>query len=325
MSSAPALYLLSGISSFLLLQFTFIGGLPTITSFLDVGQQLIVVGICLFCWRALLHRDYETLTLWLLFCLVLPLFTTAVLGFMGFGAILGLIVLVFVFRQVRSRMTVAVIGLITVYLGLSLFVTYKRDRREIRSALWTQNSVTQSIESTAGLITDFEFFSADEPTHLEAIDRRLNQNYLVGAAVEHSRMTGASADGETAMNAIYALIPRVIWPNKPIKLGGAEIAERYTGLNFASNVSIGIGKVMEFYINFGPWGIVFGYLLFGATVAYLDVRAGSALHAGNWPEFAQWFLPGLMFLKILGPLVELSVRFVAAFVLGWLVNRLIGR
>ena len=88
-------------------------------------------------------------------------------------------------------------GLAAVYLGLSLFVTYMRDRDKIRDALW--GNLTLSVEWKAlfqsygsridQLMSTFsqpEFFSINNDEHLKPIDERLNLSAQVGRSVHYS-------------------------------------------------------------------------------------------------------------------------------------------
>src|SRR5205814_7729697 len=100
--------------------------------------------------------------------------------------------------------------------------------------------------------------------HRGAIDRRLNQNFLVGAAaasLESGQVEYAS--GATLGNMIVALIPRAIWPDKPAVGGGGSVVADFTGIEFAEGTSVGAGQVLEFYVNFGTWGVIGGFLLLG--------------------------------------------------------------
>jgi len=312
-----------GVLSFAVL--TVAAGLPTITSFLDAGRELISVGLCALAWLYLKKENTTGVLICAAISIAAPLLTAGLFGFMGVGAAVSITVIIFVLVNVRKRVAALTIGVCMLYLSLSLFVSYAGKRQSIRSSVWGDNDAGQGLVKTSRLVTEGGAFNPYDVQHLQFIDWRLNQSYLVGEAVSHTSRTNEYAQGETITTAVSALIPRVIWPDKPIKLGGTEMASEYTGLRFAaSGVSIGIGKVFEFYINYGDAGIVVGYLLFGIVVGYLDVRSANALQRRRWLGFAQWFLPGLMFLKVMGPLHELSVRLVAAFVLAYVLKHVLG-
>jgi hypothetical protein len=153
----------------------------------------------------------------------------------------------------------------------------------------------------------------------------------VGAAVNMLETTGQFARGETIIDAFLGLIPRVIWPNKPIRAGSGDLVTRFTGIEFAEGTSVGIGQVMEFYGNFGREGVVIGLFLIGLVVGTADRMAGWYLAAGDWKRFAAWYLPALGMLQTGGSLFELltstvaagvSIRVCHAFVIPMLESRL---
>ena len=92
-------------------------------------------------------------------------------------------------------------------------------------------------------------------THLFALDQRLNQNYLVGMGVMRHR----EGEAELLYGAtvpFWALIPRAIWPDKPAVGGGGDLVSQFTGIKFAEGTSVGVGQVLEFYMNFGMPGVL---------------------------------------------------------------------
>jgi hypothetical protein len=150
-----------------------------------------------------------------------------------------------------------------------------------------------------------EFFNINEDEHLERIDLRLNQNWLVGAAVHHIDSGRVKyAMGETLLQAVISLVPRAIWPGKPVSAGSGDLVTQYTGYYFAEGTSVGVGQVMEFYINFGQAGVIFGFLFIGFIVALIDQRAGECFTKSDWLNFACWYLPGITVTQIGGSLTE---------------------
>ena len=85
------------------------------------------------------------------------------------------------------------------------------------------------------------------------------------------------ARGETIWHAIIAPVPRALWPNKPIVAGSGDLVSRYTGIMFAEGTSVGIGPVMEMYVNFGSAGVFVGFIVIGLFLGYIDFRAGESL------------------------------------------------
>ena len=105
--------------------------------------------------------------------------------------------------------------------------------------------------------------------HLDALDKRLNQNYLVGEGVMRHREGEAELRYGTTV-ALWALIPRAIWPDKPAVGGGQDLVSQFTGIKFEEDTSVGVGQVLEFYMNFGMPGVLAGFAVFGFILMRLD-------------------------------------------------------
>ena len=55
-----------------------------------------------------------------------------------------------------------------------------RDRSDIREVVWGGESATARIARLEDTFLDFELFDIHNVDHLQRVDLRLNQNYLVG-------------------------------------------------------------------------------------------------------------------------------------------------
>ncbi len=282
-------------------------GLPSITALAATGSTLVVAGLGLRCWSAWQQGRRGRLWFWVLATAPLPIVTVVAQGFLGFGFAGMLTVLGLVASFYRPRWQVVLAGIALTYVGLSVYVTYMRDRGDIRNVVWSGAGLDARFDQLASTFHDGEWFDLRNPDHLDRIDQRLNQDFLIGAAVSHlARDPRAFARGETIEQAVIALIPRAIWPNKPVAAGSGNLVTTYTGIVFAEGTSVGVGQVMEWYINFGTPGIVFGFFLIGAAVVIVDRRAASRLRQGDVDRFLMWYLPGLSLLQIGGSFVELT-------------------
>jgi hypothetical protein len=320
----PKAYIAAGVV-FYMLSSTFFGRLPTATAIITAGQQLIVAGLCLCCWKARQDGDFRKLTSWVMLACLMPFATLLTQGFLGYGVVALLVVLIFVSSFVRSPLKIVLVGLPVIYLGLSVFVSYMRDRADIRSSVWGGESFSARIDKVAETIATFEWFDIANQDHLKRIDSRLNQNYLVGAAVVRLAETDNYARGETLWDALLALIPRAVWPDKRIEAGSGDLVTRYTGVEFQPGVSVGVGQAMEFYINFGTLGVVVGFMLMGVLVTTLDWQAGERLARSDLHGFVLWFVPGISLLQVGGQLVEVTASFAASLVVALLVNKYLDR
>lgn len=311
-----------GLASYLAIPIA--GGIATVSSVVSAGSGFVVIGLALQCWNASVRGDIARLAGWLALAAALPFVTIAVQGFIGYGLAAAAVVFAFVSSFYRISLRTVAVGLVGLFLGLSLYVTYMRDREDIRTVVWGGSEYTDRLDRMSDTFTDFEFFNPGNVEHLWRIDIRLNQNYMVGIAAQRlERRQVEFAAGTTVVQAGFALIPRVLWPDKPLTAGSGDLVSHYTGIRFAEGTSVGIGQVMEWYINFGSLGVVAGFFLFGATLAYLDIRSELSRREGDWASFAQWFLPGIAMLQVGGSLVEVTASAGAAAVVARLAATLL--
>jgi hypothetical protein len=314
-------YLAVGIV-FYLLSATFLGRIPTMGAVIGTGRAFLLVGLGLSAWAALRSDRKFVFLAWVGAAMWLPLFTLISAGFLGFGAVALVVVVAFLVSLRGIGPRGAIVALLCVYLGLSVYVTYMRDRKDIRDVVWTGGDLAARVQKLEDMVSRFEWFDPYDTNHLERVDARLNQNTLVGAAVDYiASNPDAFARGESLLEAFWALIPRIIWPDKPVAGGSGTWVSRYTGITFDENTSIGMGQVLEFYINFGTAGVVIGFLLLGTTIAAVDSVARSRVVRGDWPGFVLWYVPGTALLQAGGSLVEITSSAAAAAVAALLINR----
>jgi len=317
----PLQYIAIGLLSFFVLG-PLIGRIPTVNALVSVGVQLLIVGLCLACWKAWRERRIGALRGWLLLVLGLPFLTLLMQGFLGYGVGWLALVLTFVATFLRPRWKVIIIGLLLGYLGISFYVTYMRDRNEIRDVVWGRGSLVTRIERIYQTIRTVEWFDIHNEKHLARINDRLNQNFLVGSAVDYLTSGYHSyAQGDTLWQAVIAIVPRALWSNKPAVAGSGDIVSDYTGIGFSAGTSVGVGHVMEFYINFGTFCVVIGFLILGTALTILDFGASQRLSQGDWYGFTLWYLPSLGLLQVGGSLAELVATTGSGLVTAILVNK----
>lgn len=80
-------------------------------------------------------------------------------------------------------------------------------------------------------------------------------------------------NGETYLSLVGIAVPRVFWPNKPVKELGQSFGHRYRYLGGADvSTSINLPYFVEFYCNFGSLGVLLGMLLVGVIYVALEQR-----------------------------------------------------
>jgi hypothetical protein len=296
--------------------------LPTLGALVSVASNLLVVAVAMECWNAI-HGQGRSIWRWIALSALLPFITIVTQGFLSYGFAAMLTVLAFVGCIYRPRWKVVALGAIASYLALSIFVTYMRDRRAIRQVVWSDGSYSSRLTEVAHTFSDFEFLDFTNIQHLDRIDDRLNQNTLLGTSVEYlATRPDEFARGETIWDAVLSPIPRALWPDKPIAAGSGNLVSRFTGLKFAEDTSVGIGHVMEWYVNFGGVGVFLGSLLFGIVLAFIDDVAVGHLQNGDWSRFCLWYLSALSLLQVGGSLVEAIAGAAGGIVIGLLILQL---
>jgi len=105
---------------------------------------------------------------------------------------------------------------------------------------------------------------------------------------------------------LIALVPRFLWPDKPVFGGSGTIVADMTGLHLDENTSWGVGNVMEFQINFGTSGVVIGFLILGLAIGWLDFKAAAADARGDVNKLIPLFLVGVALVQPGGSIVEIT-------------------
>ncbi|ROZ66355.1 oligosaccharide repeat unit polymerase [Ramlibacter sp. WS9] len=307
----------------------FVGQIASLTALTSGLATLSVAGACLGLHDAFMKKNNRRLIFWLAVAATFPVITLTSAAFLGFGTYSLVVVVAFGLMNIprRTLYIAAVLAVPVVYLGMSLYVTYMRDRTDLREMIWMGDAgIASKMDRVTKLVTDFELLDIENNDHLVAIDQRLNQNHLVGSAVGY--MKDGLRDfthGESVLLAFVALVPRALWPDKPTFGGSGNMVAEFTGLTFSEGTSVGVGQVLEFYINFGAWGVAFGFLLLGVLIRQFDWHAAQGLRNGDYRRFVMWFVPGLGMLQAGGNLAEVTASTAAAIGAALLASRLIER
>ena len=317
---------LGGIAYFVLLPL--FGNVSTITAVISSLGALIMVGACLRLWVAL--QKGNRIKFWSTIALLplLPLATLIQGGFIGFGTYWVLGIVSFLFAQSKRRVGYVLLAPVVFFVGLSVFVNYMASRTEIRRIVWHQQAdLSDRFQGVAeGIFANFEWLDFSNRRHRRAIEDRLNQNLLVGAAVARLESGLVEfASGATVGDMIMALIPRAFWPDKPLVGGGKTLVQDFTGMIFPEGTSVGAGQVLEFYVNFGTIGVIGGFLLYGCLVGSMDLWIIEYLTRGDQRRFLFWFLICIALLQPGGNLLEIVVSAassaITAYGLGHLLIR----
>ena len=300
--------------------FTSLRNLASIGAAINFGSSLWMLGVMLGLDQAVSRRNTRAVLLWFGALSVYPLFVLLFGGFLSYGASAVILVLSLLFVRTRSYVWALAAIAATVFLGMSVFVTYYASRDEIRNVVWSGSSYAERIDVTTSVFSKIQLLNPSNPAHLKALDERLNQNEFVGLSAE--RIQSGDADflrGKSIREGIIALVPRLVWPDKPVFGGSPKIVRDMTGLTLSENTSFGVGNVMEFYINFGVWSLVGGFLCLGGLIGWLDKKSYDALQSGRPGDAIIFFLPCVALIQPNGSIVELASAAAASLVaaIGW--------
>ncbi|CEJ44152.1 Uncharacterized protein apha_01215 [Umezakia ovalisporum] len=292
-------YLYTGLVFYLMNMVLKLVNIPSVSSLLNQGLFLCATAICIGCLDAQILRDKNRYFYLLLFAsTVLPVLSLVVQGFLSFATSALAYVWGFILVRQRLKWRHLLIFIAVFYLMLSVFVSYMQVRESLRSIIWAGGSYSSRIEATVNAFQkSMQLFDISNNGHLELLDTRLNLNIQVGQSIEYLNKKQTYGGGETLYTAFIAPIPRILWPEKPIIAGGSELVTRYTGRKFADGVSIGIGIVMEMYVNFSTMGVILGGYITGTILRLFDILASENLFRGRLPQALIWFMPGLSLIQ----------------------------
>lgn len=293
---------------------------PTATALSAVGSKLFIVAVCLFIWNAWLSGRRKEIVGWLSVTALVPLLSVVDQGFLGRGAAVFITIGMFLVAFGRPGKLVLVAFLAATYVAFSVYVSYFTAREDIRAAVWGGKAWGERIARLESFTIGIDWFDPGDPLHLRNIDKRLNQSRLLGVSVHYLTSHELYLHGETLWDAVLSLIPRVLWPEKTVFAGGGDVVANATGLTFSSASSVGVGHIMEFYINFGTAGVVAGSAILGFFLTFVDARAARLLWAGDAERFAFWMMVGISFLQVGGNMVQLVGPLGAAMLVSVMVN-----
>ncbi|HYW45880.1 MAG TPA: hypothetical protein VE959_23655 [Bryobacteraceae bacterium] len=294
--------------------------IPSIAAVADKGGGIWMLGVMLGLRAAAVRGDFRRVAFWLGALVVYPTLMLLLGGFLSYGAAAAIVVLSALAISTRHYWRVVVsLGLIS-FLGLSLFVNYMRHRTDIRKEVWGGAPLAARIDSTVDMFRNFEWIDLSNKQHQRVIDDRLNQNYFAGMAA--LRIQQGLVDylwGRSVWEGVLSLVPRALWPEKPVYGGSPKIVAEMTGLVLSATTSFGVGNVMEFQINFGFPGVIGGFFLLGWIIGTLDLKASVAERRGDLGRLLLYFLPCVALIQPGGSIVELTGGSAAALAAayGW--------
>jgi hypothetical protein len=289
--------------------------ISSISAAVEKGGGIWMLGVMLGLRAACQRSDKKRIGMWLCALMVYPVLMLLLGGFLSYGSAAIVIVCSALTISTRSYWRVILGFTIFVFLSLSIFVNYFQHRNDIREQVWGGAPLEARIHSVTDTVKGFEWFDPNNNLHVIALDQRLNQNYFVGLAARRIQLGLTDYIlGDSLWQGLLSLVPRVLWPEKPVFSGSPEIVSKMTGLHLSPKTSFGVGNVMEFQINFGIPGVVIGFFCLGWLIGTLDLKAAAAEARGDLGGAIIFFLPCLALIQPNGSLVDLFSGSAAALV-----------
>ena len=152
-------------------------------------------------------------------------------------------------------------------------------KAEYRNLTWNSGGMSQlNLVEKAKLFWDLNYVLYTEPQNREkAFERspmsRIAYAVLFSAVVDRTPETVPYWNGETYKPLLSKVIPRAIWPDKPLEVIGGHFGHRYGFIQPTdTTTSVNLPWLIEMYANFGTWGVLVGMGLLGFLFAFLEMK-----------------------------------------------------
>src|SRR5437660_8535987 len=158
--------------------------IPSVSAAVEKGGAIWMLGVMLGLRASFQRSDHKRIGMWLGALMVYPVLMLLLGGFLSYGSAAIIIVCAALTISTRSYWRVVVGIVVFAFLSLSIFVNYFQHRDDIRDQVWGAAPLQARIDSVLDTARDFEWLDPSNRMHLNAIDRRLNQNFFVGLAAQ---------------------------------------------------------------------------------------------------------------------------------------------
>jgi hypothetical protein len=239
-----------------------------VSSFAEVGLGIYII--------LALRRYLRAELRFVVWCVLVPMF-----GFMKLssgstsGLLMYAVYIIMLIWGIRRKLPWLAISIL-----IPIAILARGNADEFRSLTWGDGEYANvsKIEKSL-LLVDLLTNNLSENrigTFKDSVDKVSGRVSQLGIFAHCVDLTPASISywhGETYKTLPASIIPRVLWPNKPSKTLGQDFGHRYQIINDNDfNTSINLPLLVEFYINFGPVGVLMGMFLLGCIYRLLYLK-----------------------------------------------------
>jgi hypothetical protein len=233
------------------------------------GRMVQPLGLLLVVYQFLRGRN-----LTLGFAIVVMLAAEVTVGFVGDSkesALRGVALLLLATFLVRGRVPRSWLALATVA-AVVMVPVFQAYRGEILVGGKDRGRAASDIGKNLERVLDEEIFEYGDLALAESgLLARLSFKPTAELALERIGHTAEYREGETLMLLFPALVPRMLWSEKPDAAVG-QLFNRELRISRFRDVYISTTLLVEFYWNFGWIGLWSGMLLLGASLGILNAR-----------------------------------------------------
>ena len=167
--------------------------------------------------------------------------------------------------RIQHSLLFVVLLMFALLVGMIYGTTFREikgdEQRAELSEYFADAKTTVDVVSSRGIGENFTFA-------LDNLFRRLENVNSLAVIVSHYKQFRSIEASYGLDNNIWrytwtAVIPRIIWPDKPSVSGARDLGELYFDYGGSSPTITPIGDLLR---NFGPWSIPFGMMLLGAVL-----------------------------------------------------------
>lgn len=237
-------------------------------------------------------------------------------------------------RFARSRNKIIISSFVVVIIATFFLALYweggakKTWRSSIKSGEVIGTPLEKANQFTEHLNSAYKNFDFED--NLEDLSARLSSSIgYFSYVIERVPKIISYEDGALTKRAIEHVVkPRILFPDKPPLGGDSWLVRKYAGIWVAgdeSNVSIGLGYIPEFYIDYGIYGVVFLSLLYGFIVGLFYKLLLLASPSYNMYYGASSIMLLNCFTAFEGEIAKLLGSLVINFVIFFILLKVIGK